>query len=276
MKQVFFSSTLMWSAPLQDMAQVVRDHQLAGIEVWAQHFFYHQYDRNVYREYARKFQMKTFVHSCSWDLNLASLNEGIRQASVQEVIASLHLARDLEASEVTVHPGHMTMPFWPRTSVALFHQSLEQIAEASHVLAIPVSLEIMEKISKEFVTSVEAMENAAGDLFDAFYYTLDTAHCDSTAEIRRILNGMPRLSKIHISNRQGPVYHTPLREGDYDFMKLLPVLYSRQLPLVVEGFDAGTGYTILHKNLDFLHEEEQHEYMDKKNLRSLTDRCYAV
>lgn len=59
-------------------------------------------------------------------------------------------------------------------------------------------------------------------------------------------------------------------------MKLLPVLYSRQLPLVVEGFDAGTGYTILHKNLDFLHEEEQHEYMDKKNLRSLTDRCYAV
>ena len=270
MKQVFFSSTLMWSAPLQDMAQVVRDHQLAGIEVWAQHFFYHQYDRNVYREYAAKFQMKTFVHRCSWDLNLASLNEGIRQASVQEVIASLHLARDLEASEVTVHPGHMTMPFWPRTSVALFHQSLEQIAEASHALAIPVSLELMEKIPKEFVTSVEAMENAAGDLFDAFYYTLDTAHCDSTAEIRRILNEMPRLSKIHISNRQGPVYHTPLREGDYDFMKLLPVLYSRQLPLVVEGFDAGTGYTILHKNLDFLHEEEQHEYMDKKNLRSLT------
>ena len=33
MKQVFFSSTLMWSAPLQDMAQIVREHQLAGIEV---------------------------------------------------------------------------------------------------------------------------------------------------------------------------------------------------------------------------------------------------
>ena len=114
MKQVFFSSTLMWSAHLQDMAQVVRDHQLAGIEVWAQHFFYHQYDRNVYREYAAKFQMKTFVHSCSWDLNLASLNEGIRQASVQEVIASLHLARDLEASEVTVHPGPCFINHWNR------------------------------------------------------------------------------------------------------------------------------------------------------------------
>lgn len=39
MKRIFFSSTLMWSAPLQDMAQVVQDNQLAGIEVWAQHFF---------------------------------------------------------------------------------------------------------------------------------------------------------------------------------------------------------------------------------------------
>ena len=126
MKRIFFSSTLMWSAPLQDMAQVVQDNQLAGIEVWAQHFFYHQYDKAAYREYASKFQIETFVHSCSWDLNLASLNEGIRQASVQEVVASLRLAKELGAAEVTVHPGHMTMPFWPRTSVALFHQSLEQ------------------------------------------------------------------------------------------------------------------------------------------------------
>ena len=39
MKRLFLSSTLMWSAPLQDMAQVVQDNQLAGIEVWAQHFF---------------------------------------------------------------------------------------------------------------------------------------------------------------------------------------------------------------------------------------------
>lgn len=39
MKRLFLSSKLMWSAPLQDMAQVVQDNQLAGIEVWAQHFF---------------------------------------------------------------------------------------------------------------------------------------------------------------------------------------------------------------------------------------------
>ena len=84
---------------------------MAGIEVWAQHFFYHQYDKAAYREYASKFQMETFIHSCSWDLNLVSLNEGIRQASVQEVVASMRLAKELGAAEVTVHPGHMTMPF---------------------------------------------------------------------------------------------------------------------------------------------------------------------
>lgn len=95
MKRLFLSSKLMWSAPLQDMAQVVQDNQLAGIEVWAQHFFYHQYDKAAYREYASKFQIETFVHSCSWDLNLASLNEEIRQASVQEFVASLRLAKEL-------------------------------------------------------------------------------------------------------------------------------------------------------------------------------------
>ena len=40
MKRIFFSSTLMWSAPLQDMAQVVQDNQLAGMQNYGHNIFF--------------------------------------------------------------------------------------------------------------------------------------------------------------------------------------------------------------------------------------------
>lgn len=252
MKQILISSTLLWNLSLRNMFRQVYEQGLGGMEMWAQHFYCRKYDEDEYRQLSCQYPLQTIVHSCSWDLNLSSMNQAIRRASVQEVIASMELAKRLGAKEVTVHPGHMTMPCWRRESMLLMHESLQEIADAAYKLDIPVSLEIMEKTKKEFVTDMQAMKAVTGDLFSCFSYTLDVAHCDSVAEVMDVLQHVDAVSKIHISNRLGSVYHTPLYDGDFDFAALLPQLCAYRLPMVLEGYDPQGGLDVFYGNVEFL------------------------
>lgn len=252
MKQILISSTLLWNLSLRDMFRQVYELGLGGLEMWAQHFDCRQYDEGEYRRLSQKYPLQTVVHSCSWDLNLSSMNRAVRQASVEEVVASMEFAKRVGAREVTVHPSHMTMPCWRRESALLMHESLQKIADASYRLNMPVSLEIMEKTKKEFVTDIESMKEVTGDLFSFFTYTLDIAHCDSPDEGLDILRRVDAVSKLHISNRIGGLYHTPLYEGDFDFTELLPALRSYGIPMVLEGYDPQGGLDVFYRNVDFL------------------------
>lgn len=254
MKQILISSTLLWNLSLHDMFRQVYEQGLGGMEIWAQHFYCRQYDEGEYRRLSCQYPLQTVVHSCSWDLNLSSMNQAIRRTSVQEVIASMELAKRLGAKEVTVHPGHMTMPCWRRESMLLMYESLQEIADAAYKMQVSVSLEIMEKTKKEFVTDMQAMQAVTGDLFSFFTYTLDVAHCDSPNEAIDVLQHVGAVSKLHISNRIGGLYHTPLYEGDFDFAELLPVLRSYHLPMVLEGYDPQGGLDVFYRNIDFLKE----------------------
>lgn len=254
MKQILISSTLLWNLSLRDMFRQVYELGLGGLEMWTQHFYCQQYDEGEYRRLSQKYPLHTVVHSCSWDLNLSSMNQAVRQASVEEVIASMEFAKRVGAREVTVHPGHMTMPCWRRESALLMHESLQKIADASYRLNMPVSLEIMEKTKKEFVTDIESMKEVTGDLFSFFTYTLDIAHCESPDEGLDILRRVDTVSKLHISNRIGGLYHTPLYDGDFDFTELLPALRSYHLPMVLEGYDPQGGLDVFYRNVEFLQE----------------------
>lgn len=259
MKEILISSTLVWNAPLDLLFRRIYEYGLGGMEMWAQHFYCRQYDIREFRRLAETYPLQIAVHSCSWDLNLSSMNEGIRRTSVQEVIRSMKFAGQIGASEVTVHPGHMTMPCWREESMKVMRESLKEIAAASYVLKMPVSLEMMEHTKKEIITDIDAMKEVTGDLFDFFSYTVDVAHCDSVEEIFYTLNCLRHISKIHISNRRGSQYHTPLDEGDYYFPELLPALCRYELPMVLEGYDPAGGWNVFYQNMDFL--KRQHIYM---------------
>ena len=44
------------------------------------------------------------IHSPTVDINIASLNKGIRKESIRQIINCAHIAEDLNASAITVHP----------------------------------------------------------------------------------------------------------------------------------------------------------------------------
>ena len=254
MADLYFSSTLMWNSRLEEIFAMAYENGFAGVEFWAQHFACRGYSAEEYVKLGALYPLKTIVHNFSWDLNLASLNDGIREASIRETKKAVELLDSLGGYELTVHPGHKSFEMKPDIYYERIKGSLEDIYEYARERSIDVSLEIMEKNGKEFIVSGEAMETLTRDWPERFYYTLDVAHCDSEEILWDTLERLNRISKVHISNRKGTRLHTPLREGDYAFHRLLPELEKYRLPMVIEGFDGSSEFQILKDNINYLRE----------------------
>ena len=179
MANIYLSSTLLWNGSMEEIFDMVFQSGLDGIELWSQQFFYRKFDIDEFEKLAALYPLKNCIHSQSWDLNISSVNDGIRKQSVTEVKKSVELAYQLGLDEVTVHPGHCTISGIGVSYGAYLKESLREILEYAQKWKIDVSLEIMEKIPREFVTTMDAMKEVCGDMFDQFVYTLDVAHCDS-------------------------------------------------------------------------------------------------
>ncbi|CAB1252989.1 Sugar phosphate isomerase/epimerase [Ruminococcaceae bacterium BL-6] len=250
MKNIYFSSTLMWNASLPEIFRAARAFGAEGIELWAQQFESRGYGADECLELLGRCPLRLFVHSKSWDLNFASLNPRIRAASLGEIKRSIDLAARLRAAEVTVHPPRESFrgdrPYFQQ----LAYEGLREILRYGRDSGVAVSLEIMEKIPKELMTTRASVQELTRGLFREFSYTVDTAHCSGEAELLDFLRNLPGISKLHISNRRGEKYHTALPDGDFSFQKLWPLLESRNLPMVVEGFDSTNQYGMLQENMN--------------------------
>lgn len=252
MNPIYFSSTLMWNAALPELFQAAHTLGAQGIEFWAQQFESRNYCEKECLRLMDEYQIEAFVHSKTWDLNFASMNRCIREASIREIKASIDLAGKMHASEITVHPPRESLcgelPFYRE----LTYQGLTELLSYARGKNVDVSLEVMEKIPKELMTSRRQIQELTRDLYPEFSYTVDVAHCDDAAEVQDFLWKLPRISKLHISNRRGSKYHTLLSDGDFSFPELWPILEDSHLPMVVEGLDRSKEYTMLYENMKYI------------------------
>ncbi|AKL97279.1 sugar phosphate isomerases/epimerases [Clostridium aceticum] len=252
MKNIYISSNLMWDASLEEMFQVVETYGLGGIEFWAQHMEAKDYDIEVCRNKLEQYQLACIVHGKSWDLNIASLNKEIRKTSLMEIKSSIDLAAKLGAKEVTIHPPRETIGGDRETCVKLAKQGLKELIAYGEENEINISLEIMENIPKELITNATELIEVMGEEYKRISYTLDLAHCESIEAFNILHDALYQVSKIHISNRQGNKLHTPLSKGDYNFYELMPLLESKKVPLVIEGFERGNEFKDLKENINLL------------------------
>lgn len=253
MYKLYLSSMLLWSSSLEQIFDIATKYDFDGVELWAQQFETRGYTIDECKKLKKSYPISTIVHNYSWDLNLASLNKGIRQASIEQTKKAIDLTRNLGGTELTVHPGRKTLN---NDDIEIYfdflYQSLHEIYEYAMENKIHISLEIMEKLPLELVVCEKTIKKATLDLFDNFCYTVDIAHCDTINEIFNLTDNLLNVSKFHISNRLGNQLHTPLNNGDFNFNKLLPILSKYEIPMVLEGLDKSTDFTVLSNSIKFI------------------------
>jgi sugar phosphate isomerase/epimerase len=234
--KIAMSSACLWGAELSGIIHFAGSAGFDGLEVWTEQLG-SMSNAALVRRLAEDLGLSLFAHAASWDLNLCSHNKTLRNTSLDETKRSIDLARELEAENITVHPGRMGSPVFDKAFyLGLMTESLAEICRHASETGVAVSLELMEKIRREFVTTPEVLNSllaAVSPLSCAV--TLDAAHLDSAEMFFDYFSALPLTDKIHLSNRQGDKYHTPVFNGDINLTGILEMLEGKNLPVVIEG-----------------------------------------
>ena len=236
--EIYLSSACLWNTKLADIIAFASRAGFAGVEVWTNQL----HDRGCaieLRNQAHKLGLSIIAHAASWDLNLCAINGAIRELSVIETKRSISIARDMGATAITVHPGRCGAPV---VKIAEYRKmlcnSLLEICKFAWQMDVTPSLELMEKIPKEFVINPEEINNLLESIAPVSCgITLDAAHLDSAEMFFEYFKAMPLVDKVHLSNRRGDKLHLPVFEGDIDTASVVRYLSVMDLPVVVEGND---------------------------------------
>lgn len=253
MEKIYFSSTLLWDFPMESIMKFAAIHQYEGIEIWAQHALFKQFSTEEIMTLKEKYKLEMLVHSASWDLNISSINEGIRNQSIEEIKKSILFSKEIQAKDITIHPGRESLnnklSNWHK---GILSESLKIIAEFAYKNSVNLSLELMETEPKELICTPEFINDTIKKVDFPMGVTFDIAHLKEERLMQSYINEIINIDKIHVSNKKGNIYHVPLPDGDYDCKNMIKKLLKLKLPIVIEGYDENCEMDSLIKNTNFI------------------------
>lgn len=253
---MYLSSTLCWSDEVDEVIRLANQLGFAGVEVWAEQVWQHGTDESVIVKASARYKQKLTLHAASWDLNLCALNKQVRQQSIHEIEQSIGLASRIGALNVTVHPGRQTLSGLSDLHWKWLVESFSFLAERAEQLGVTLSIELMEHIPKEFITTPDTINHLLSELSPLVMTTFDIAHVPLNEDILDYFKRINRVSKIHCSDSVAGRYHVPLGKGNLPLHLIWPVLETADVPVVLEGFDLSPSHEILRADLDFLQTQD--------------------
>lgn len=183
------------------------------------------------------------VHAPMSDVNIGSVYEPMRRASVEEVRSVISLCRDLDIRVVTVHPGFVNgIAFLDKSQAfAKTVQSLKEIDSASREHSVTVAVENMP-------SGINATCTTAQALFEAIEGTelgvcFDMGHANTAGEVDAMLRGVRRFRNVHLHNNGGQWdQHNQVDDGTADLPKVAAALKSSYSGnIIVESTDIPSG-----------------------------------
>jgi sugar phosphate isomerase/epimerase len=210
------STLALFPKSLEEILDYLESIKIEYVEI-IREYPYHEIDSDLVNSY----RFKTTVHSPLSDMNIASLNESIKNASVKEIKDSIDLASEIDASVVVVHPGHMA--FLAREFPdELMETSLKSLKECSKYA-----------VEQDITLCVENMPDMEGMIcknLDELYeltqkinasMTLDVGHANNMGLSIDEMLKYGNIGHIHLSDNDGSFdNHDAIGSKDIDFKSL--------------------------------------------------------
>ena len=194
------------------------------------------------------YDMTFSLHAPFCDINIASLNERIRESSVMEIINMVEYAANMNMRTVTFHPGlySMAVPDMQERSVMNAKRSLRMLDRISEEYGVTMALENMP--SMPFMLGHTAEEMSF--LIDGTNLPIcfDVGHANTGGEIDKIIDALgDRIVNVHIHDNDGTAdKHMTIGDGNIDFEACIKklgrymgnyIIESRSLESAVESLD---------------------------------------
>ncbi|PKK86408.1 MAG: hypothetical protein CVT48_01320 [Thermoplasmata archaeon HGW-Thermoplasmata-1] len=176
---------------------------------------------NTIEDTLSPFGLRIQLHAPMSDINIASLNPRMRELSIGIVIETMELARRIEASAVTFHPGSLSPmgKFSLERVIDLNRDAVSRISSAADDLGVKIALENMPNLWVTICKEPRELEEAIGGSSSGFCF--DIGHSNSTSGPRSFLESdflMSRLANMHLHDNNGDGDpHMAIGEGGIDF-----------------------------------------------------------
>ncbi|MFA6804253.1 MAG: sugar phosphate isomerase/epimerase family protein, partial [Candidatus Methanomethylophilaceae archaeon] len=150
------------------------------------------------------YKMTFSIHAPICDINIASLNERMREASTLETITMMEYAANLNMKTITIHPGlySMAVPYQEDKSVVSAKKSLRMLDRISNEYGITIAVENM----PEFPFALGRTAEEIKDLLDGtnLKVCFDIGHANTTDQIDTIIESLSdRFANVHIHDNMG-------------------------------------------------------------------------
>jgi len=187
--------------------------------------------------------MRFQVHAPMSDVNIGSVYEPMRKASVGEISGIIALCRRLEIPTVTVHPGFVNgLAFLDRSQAFIkTKESLREIDVIARENSVTVAVENMP-------AHINATCTTAAELFEAVEGTglgicFDMGHANTSGQTAHLLSGVSSFRNVHLHNNDGSFdQHNRVDEGTADLSGVLRAIKGSYAGnLIIESTDLASG-----------------------------------
>lgn len=200
-----FSTLSVFMKSNSEIISLAKKHEFDMIEILAEDIFYEK-DNEEFKNCG----LDVRIHAATVDINIASINRGIRVESVKQMLQCAKYAEKIGAKTITVHPGKIGRNDSRLRKYAL-NLAIESIGEIMDQSNVEISIENM-PVRKSFlannVDELEMIQNETGCKL-----TIDTGHANTCNNLVEMLN-LKNISYCHLNDNDGlHDQHITLGEG---------------------------------------------------------------
>ena len=223
-----------------DPPKIWLDRIVGNFELWeifseASHSIVYNYKE--FKELLPSYDLHYSVHAPICDINIASISDPVRKASLKETIDTIKTANKLGIDKVTVHPGLSSMSVHGIEDRYLEHakRSMRIIDGASKEYGVSVAIENMPDIYFFLARTASELKSLVEDT--DLGICMDIGHANTTGQIGEMVDLLgDRLINVHIHDNNGKRdEHLTIGDGSIDFKTVLSKLKKYKGNYVIES-----------------------------------------
>ena len=226
--------------PKMWLDQIVGNFDLWEIFSEASHsIVYHEKE---FRDLLPSYDLHYSIHAPICDINIASISDPVRKASMKETLDTIKVANKLGIDRMTIHPGLSSMSVHGIDYKYLAHakESMKVLDDAQKEYGISLAIENMPNSYFFLGRTAAELDEIVGDTDLGICF--DIGHANTTGQIDEMIDTFgKRIKNIHIHDNNGDKDdHLTIGSGSVDFCKVLKKLklYDRNYIIESKSYDS--------------------------------------
>ena len=205
--KVGFTTLAMFMDDNLEIIKKAKENNFEMIEILGEAPFFKKENTMAFKECG----LEVSIHGPTVDINIASLNEGIRAESVKQMKECIDYAENINAHAITVHAGKIgrNEPRLRKAALEIACESISELVDYSKNVIISVeNMPVRQSFLGNKIEELEMFKSECGCRF-----TIDLGHGNTTGNNNELLD-LKDITYCHLNDNDGVKdQHIPLGDG---------------------------------------------------------------